>query len=178
MKFLKVFLVIVLILVAIIIVGGMFLPKTYTVSRSINVGATDTTVYQNVADFNHFLKWNPWYKMEPSAKITITGAPAQVGHTYAWKDGKKTGAGEMKITEATPYTSVKTAMKFLEPFENSTQVQFNFAKLGDSTKVIWSMNGENNIVARWICLFMDMDAMVGKDFEAGLKSLKQLSEKR
>ncbi|MBC7913972.1 MAG: transcription activator effector-binding protein, partial [Pyrinomonadaceae bacterium] len=73
MKILKVILIIVAVLAAVFLIGGMFLPKIYSVTRTTVINAPDSVVYKNVSDFNRFLQWNPWYKMEPSAKTEITG---------------------------------------------------------------------------------------------------------
>lgn len=175
MKFLKIFLVVVIVLIAIILIGSLFLPKTYSVSRSINIGANDTLVYKNIADFNNFLQWNAWSKMDPNAKVTVTGTPEQVGHQYHWK-GKESGEGEMKITELKPFEQVKMNLKFIKPFESLADIQFDLTKESDSTKVTWTMSGENNIISKWMCVFVSMDKMIGKDFEDGLKALKEKSE--
>lgn len=178
MKFLKIFLGIIVILIAIILIGSLFLPNTYSVSRSTNIAASDTLVYQNIADFNSFKQWNPWYKMEPTAKTTISGAPEQVGHLYEWV-GKETGAGQMKIISVKPLEEVKIELKFIKPFESLANTQFKVTKEGDSTKATWTMSGENNIISKWMCLVMGgMDSMIGKDFEEGLKSLKEKSEQK
>lgn len=178
MKFLKIFLVVVIVLIAIFFIGGLFLPKTYSVSRSIDIAAKDTVVYKNIADFNNFLQWNPWYKMEPTAKTTISGTPEQPDHLYQWV-GKETGEGQMKITSVKPVEEVKIELKFIKPFESIANTQFNLSKNADSTtKVTWSMGGENNIISKWMCVFVSMDSMIGKDFEDGLKSLKEKSEKK
>ena len=82
MKFLRIFLGIIVVLIVIILIGSLFLPSTYAVSRSTNIAASNTAVYKNIADFNSFKQWNPWYKMEPTAKTTISGTPEQAGHLY------------------------------------------------------------------------------------------------
>lgn len=177
MKFLKIFLVVVVVLIAIFFIGGLFLPKTYSVSRSIDIAAKDTVVYKNIADYNNFLQWNTWSKMDTTTKYDVTGTPEQVGHQYHWK-GDKMGEGEMKITEAKPFTQIKMDLKFIKPFESLANVVFDLSKEGDNTKVTWTMGGDHNIFSKWMCVFKSMDAMIGKDFEDGLKSLKEKSEKK
>lgn len=178
MKFLKIFLVVVLVFIAIILIGSLFLPKTFSVSRSTSIAASDTVVYKNIADFNNFLQWNAWSKMDPKAKVDITGAPEQVGHKYHWT-GEESGEGEMTISNVTPYNAINIDMKFLKPWESTSKIAFNTVAEGNSTKVTWTMEGENNIISKWMCLIMGgMDKMIGKDFEEGLKSLKEKSEQR
>jgi uncharacterized protein YndB with AHSA1/START domain len=42
--------------------------------------------------------------------------------------------------------------------------------------VTWSLAGNNNFISKAVCLFMDMDKMVGGDFEKGLADLKSVAE--
>ncbi|RZL53012.1 MAG: polyketide cyclase [Pedobacter sp.] len=175
MKFLKVLGIIIVVLALIILIGGMLLPKTYSVSRSTVINAPDSVIYKNIADLNEFYKWNPWAKMEPSAKTTITGPVAQPGHTYAWV-GKETGSGQMKIKSVDANKLVDIEMKFLKPWESVADTKFEISTEGSGNKVIWTIAGDNNIISKWMGVFMSMDSMIGKDFESGLKSLKEKSE--
>ncbi|MDP3468999.1 MAG: SRPBCC family protein [Daejeonella sp.] len=175
MKALRIIGGILLILLAIFFIGGTLLPKTYTIHRSTLINATDSVVYMNVADLNNFLKWNPWTKMEPSAKVTISGTTAQPGHLWEWL-GKETGQGQMELITAKPYSLLEFELKFFEPFESSAISFFNFEQTNEGTKVTWGLQGEaKNMGDRWMGLFMDM--MMDKDFNNGLQSLKELSEK-
>ncbi|RZL48036.1 MAG: polyketide cyclase [Pedobacter sp.] len=175
MKFLKVLGVIIVVLAVIILVGGLFLPKTYSVNRSIVINAPDSVIYKNIADLNEFLKWNPWAKMEPSAKTTISGPIGQPGHIYAW-EGKETGSGQMKIKTVETNKLVDIEMKFLKPWESIADTKFLIVPEATSNKVIWTISGDHNLLSKWMCVFMSMDKMIGKDFESGLKSLKEKSE--
>jgi hypothetical protein len=38
------------------------------------------------------------------------------------------------------------------------------------------MSGKNNFIARAFCLFVNMDKMVGGEFEKGLENLKSVTE--
>lgn len=174
MKFLKILLIFIAVIMAILFIGGMFLPNTYSVTRSRVINAPQNIVFNNVADFNNFLKWNPWTKMEPSAKVTITGTPAQPGHLWEW-NGKETGNGKMQITSVNPYQSIDYKLTFIKPFESEAHNQFSFTPVLGGTKVIWTMDGKGNgIFEKW--MFLNMDNMMDKDFTNGLNSLKELSE--
>lgn len=174
MRILKVILIIVLILAAIIVVGSFFLPKTYSVSRSVIINAPDTVVYNNVADFNRFLKWNPWYKMDPEAKIEVSGTPLDVGHQYTW-NGEKSGQGQMRIVSLQPLRTVNIELKFIKPFESVADTQFDFVTEGAGMKVTWIMSGESNsVLEKWMGVFTG--DMIAGDFDSGLQSLKELSE--
>ncbi|MDQ8054212.1 MAG: SRPBCC family protein [Pedobacter sp.] len=175
MKALKIILGIILVLVIIFFVGGLFLPKTYSVNRSTVINAPDSVIYKNISSYDEFLKWNPWSKMEPNIKTTVAGPVGQPGHMYTWV-GDKTGSGQMTIKSAEPNKMVDMELKFIKPFESLADARFDLAAEGTGQKVTWTMSGENDgTFSKWMCLMMD--GMVGKDFEAGLKSLKEKSEK-
>lgn len=177
MKVLKILVGILLVLVIIFVVGSFFLPKTYSVSRNTAINAPDSIIYKNIAHFDEFYKWNPWAKMEPSAKTTFTGTAGQPGHVYGWV-GKETGSGTMTITKVEPNKEVDIDLKFIEPFESHADTKFEIEPAGAEQKVTWTMSGKNNMISKWMCVFMGgMDSMIGKDFESGLKSLKEKSEK-
>ena len=116
------------------------------------------------------LKWTLLQKL-------LLAPPEQTEHIYQWI-GEETGSGQMKITSVKPVEEVVIELKFIEPFENIANTQFNLSKEGASTKVTWNMSGENNLMSKWMCLFMSMASMIGKDFENGLKSSKEKSEKQ
>ncbi|RZL31622.1 MAG: polyketide cyclase [Pedobacter sp.] len=177
MKALRIIFGIIVVVAIIFVVGSFFLPKTYSVSRSTVINAPDSVIYKNIADFNEFYLWNPWAKMEPSAKTTFSGTPVTPGHQYNWV-GKETGSGYMKIESLEPNKKIDIELKFIEPFESVADTKFDIVPDGNGQKVTWTMSEENNMISKWMCVFMGgMDGMIGKDFESGLASLKEKSEK-
>ncbi|HYK77919.1 MAG TPA: SRPBCC family protein [Daejeonella sp.] len=175
MKFLKFLLIIIVVLVAIFFIGGLFLPKSYSVSRSTIIKAPDSVVYKNISDFHQFLKWNPWTQKEPSAKVEISGTVGQPGHLYKWH-GKDSGEGFMEIKSAQPFSMIDFQLNFIKPWESQAENSFALEKVDEGTKVTWNMQGEaRSTKEKW--LFLNTDMMIGKDFEDGLSNLKELSEK-
>lgn len=175
MKFIKIFLAVIVILIAIFFIGSLFLPKTFSISRSTEIAAKDSVIYHNIADFNQFIQWNPWSKLEPSAHVIISGLPREVGHMYQW-EGKEMGSGQMEITETTPFSDIKMELRFIKPFKSIANTSFNIRQEGESCQVTWTMDGHNNIFSKWMGVFVSMDKMLGKDFENGLQWLKEKSE--
>jgi hypothetical protein len=78
--------------------------------------------------------------------------------------------------DAVPPSKVTIALDFVEPFAAHNIVEYTLESRGDATQVTWSMTGQSPYIAKVICLFMNMDRMVGKDFEAGLANLKAVAE--
>lgn len=149
-------------------------PAAFRVERSEVVAASPEIVHGQVNDLTRWEHWSPWAKMDPEAKVTFSDNPVGVGATYAW-ESEKTGAGIMLITESTP-EAIALDLNFVKPFKAENKVLFTFMPIHGGTRITWSMEGKNNFFGKAICLFMDMDKMVGGDFEKGLKDIKRQSE--
>jgi uncharacterized protein YndB with AHSA1/START domain len=150
-------------------------PDTFSVERQIVIAAPPAAIFANLDDFHRWGAWSPWEKMEPSVKKTFSGAPSGVGAGYAW-EGKETGSGRMTITDSTPNQKLSIKLEFLKPFEATDVAAFDLTPTAAATRVRWSMSGPQNFMSKVMCVFMDMDKMIGKDFEAGLADLKRISE--
>jgi hypothetical protein len=162
-------------IVAIYFIRAMFLPKSYTLTRSTVVNVYDSVVYKNIVGLNEFMNWNPWKRMDPTAKVTISGPEAQPGQVYSW-EGEATGKGQMLITAVEPNKSVSHLLTFYEPMEGASNNIFTLAPSDGGTKVAWTLSGENKInLDKWMGLATDM--MMGPSFEDGLGWLKKIVEK-
>lgn len=155
---------------------AMTKPDTFHVERSVAVQAPPEKVFAQINDFHAWAAWSPWEKMDPAMKKTFSGAPSGKGAAYAWESGK-VGTGSMEILAADAATGVKIKLDFLKPFEGHNIAQFRFVPEGSATKVTWTMDGPANLVSKIMQVFLNMDKMIGPDFEAGLASLKALAEK-
>ena len=174
MKALKIIIYIVIALVIIWFVGGLFLPKSVHMERSAIINAPDSVIYANVADFNNFTKWNPFYKMDPKTKVDISGPQGQPGYTYHWVS-EQTGEGSMVVATAQPSSKVAWDMKFIKPFEGQSKAAVLITSSGTSSNVTWTYDQENHsTLERWISLCTN--SLLGKAYEDGLKDLKTLSE--
>ena len=60
--------------------------------------------------------------------------------------------------------------------EGISDTVFTFKPQGNQTLVTWTMTGHNNFIGKAICLFMNMDTMVGGQFEKGLQNMKSVVE--
>jgi hypothetical protein len=161
-------------ILALIAVGAVFIslrPAEYTVSRSAKIPREPALVFGLVNNFHEWDKWSPWAKLDPQMQTTYAGPESGVNAEYAWKGNSDVGSGKMTITESAPYEKVGIRLEFFEPFASVAQTDFHFKPVSDGTEVTWTMTGNNGFVAKAFTLFMDMDAMIGADFEKGLNQL-------
>ena len=151
-------------------------PDTYTVERSTTIAAQPEQVFGYVNDFHQWPQWSPWEKLDPNMNRTFGGPASGQGSTYSWVGNNDVGEGKMTITESNPGSKVGIQLDFIKPFAATSQTTFDFLPSGAGTQVVWRMTGNNNYMSKVMTVFMNMDTMIGRDFESGLANLKTVAE--
>ena len=153
-------------------------PADFKIERSATMRAPASAAFAQVNDFQKWQEWSPWEKVDPALKRQYEGPKAGTGAVYAWQGNKDVGEGRMTITDSRPAELVRIKLEFFKPFAATNAAEFSFKPAGpDSTAVTWTMTGQYNFVSKAICLFMDMDKMVGGMFEQGLTQMKTVVER-
>jgi uncharacterized protein YndB with AHSA1/START domain len=170
----------ILIALAVIVAGFLIFvatrPSDFRITRSAVISAPPSAVFDRVNDLHRFQEWSPWIEMDPAARTTYAGPPAGTGAIFNWAGNKNVGEGSMTITESRPSELVRFKLDFLKPFPSTSTAEFTFKPEGRGTQVTWSMFGQHSFVPKALFCFMNMDKMVGGQFEKGLAKLKLLSE--
>jgi hypothetical protein len=164
------------VLLAAVLLYAATKPDIFRVQRATSIKAPPEKIAAVLGDFHGWQAWSQWEKMDPAMKRSYSGAAKGKGAVYAWEGNKDVGQGRMEITEAAP-RRVAMDLDFIKPFEAHNKVVFTLAPKGDSTEVSWDMQGPLPYVAKVVHVFLDMDGMVGKQFETGRANLKTFSEK-
>jgi len=151
-------------------------PGTYSVTRSLTIAAAPDVVFPHVNELKKWAAWNPWEKLDPNMKLSYEGPEAGVGASYSWVGNSDVGEGKMTITGSQPNESIQFKLEFFKPMAGVSDTKFTFKPQGDKTDVTWSMTGKNNFIGKAMCLFMNMDKMIGGQFEQGLGELKAIAE--
>jgi carbon monoxide dehydrogenase subunit G len=152
-------------------------PAEFLITRSASISAPPAAVFAQINDLHKWEAWSPWAKIDPTMKQTYEGASAGTGAIYSWAGNKEVGEGRMTITESRPDEVVRIKLEFIKPFAAVNTTEFHLKPEGKQTSLTWSMSGTNNFMAKAFGLFMNMDKMVGGDFEKGLAQLKSAAEK-
>ena len=167
----------VVVVIAAVLVFAATKPDVFRIERSASVKAPPEKIFALLGDFHNWGGWSPWEKMDPAMKKTHSGAPSGAGAVYAWEGNKKVGEGRMEIVDSSPSSRLVIKLDFLKPFEAHNTTEFTLVPQGDSTKVTWAMYGPAPFMTKLMQVFMSMDRMVGKDFEAGLANMKAMAER-
>ena len=151
-------------------------PEVFRVERSIEIHAPASRIYPCIAELRQWRAWSPYDELDPGMQRTYSGAMAGVGAVYEWDGNDNVGAGRMEVVAAEEPTRIDMQLDFLRPFECHNMAVFTLEPVGDATRVTWRLEGPSQFVSNVISVFIDMDAMVGSDFEKGLQKLKALAE--
>jgi len=169
--------VILAIAIAAILVLAATKPNTLRVQRAIDIKAPAEKIFPLISDFHQWRSWSPYETKDPAMKRTYSGTDSGKGAAYAWDGNKNVGSGRMEILETSAPQKIVIKLDFFTPFEGHNTAEFTMLPQGDGTHVTWVMYGPANFMSRLIQVFMNLDNMIGKDFEAGLANLKKLTEK-
>lgn len=162
-------------LVVLLVVVIALQPAAFTIQRSATIQAPADVVYGHIQDLRAQDAWSPWTKMDPKLTITYSEPPSGVGATSAW-EGPEMGKGRLTVVAVKPNQQVDLKLEMLEPMAATNRVVFTLVPEGDATTVTWRMDGSNSFVGKAFSLVMDMDEMVGGEFEKGLAALKTLAQ--
>ncbi|MFT7776093.1 SRPBCC family protein [Roseateles sp.] len=153
-------------------------PDEFRVERRARIAAPADQVWPLISELRSFNRWNPYERKDPLLKSQYGGAASGVGSRYAW-ESDKVGSGSLEITGQQAGRAVQLKLDFVKPFEAHNQAEFALRPTADgATEVRWTMSGPANFAAKLMGVFIDMDKMVGSDFEDGLRNLRQIAEAR
>lgn len=171
------------IIILLVAVGGIALvvaaalqPKDFRISRRAILAAPPSVVFAQVNDMQAWQTWSPWARLDPQAKMSFSGPTTGVGAAFSWVGNNKVGSGAMTITESQPGERVRFRLDFLRPMAATNAAEFTFTPVGGGTEVTWTMTGQNGFLCRAVGLFMNMDKLVGGQFEQGLANLRCIVE--
>ena len=174
-------LVIIAIVLAVAIAAVLILaatkPDSFRVQRSITVKSPPDGIFALINDFHQWRNWSPYEGRDPNLQRSYSGAASGNGAVYAWEGNKNVGSGRMEILDASAPAKIVIKLDFFTPFEGHNTAEFTMLPQGDATHVTWLMHGPAPFMNKVMQMFMNLDKMIGRDFEVGLANLKRLTEK-
>lgn len=162
--------------VIVVLVAASRQPDTFRIERSATVAAPPAAVFAHLEDFRRWSAWSPWEKLDPAMEKTFGGSPKGTGATYSWHGNDQVGRGSMTILASRPNERLEIRLEFFEPWEATNTTVFTLVPQGAGTEVTWAMEGANNFMGKVFSVFMNMDDLVGADFEKGLADLSAVAQ--
>jgi uncharacterized protein YndB with AHSA1/START domain len=163
--------------IAIVLILAATKPDTFRIERSATIDAPAERIFSVLSDFHQWTGWSPWEHKDPALKRSYSGAERGKGAIYGWEGNKDVGTGRMEILEANAPSKLAIKLDFFKPFEAHNTAEFTMLPQGGATNVHWVMHGPATFMSKVMQVFINLDKMVGKDFETGLSNLKRLTEK-
>ena len=151
-------------------------PASCRIQRNAQVSAPPLVVFAIINDLHQWGRWSPYDKRDPNMKKTFGGPVEGPGAIYTWDGNNEVGEGRLTIQESKPGELVRMKLEFSRPFKATNEVNFKLEPCEGGTRVSWIMDGKNNFMTKAMSLFMNMDKMVGTDFEQGLANLGAVAQ--
>ncbi|HEX4460098.1 MAG TPA: SRPBCC family protein [Polyangia bacterium] len=165
-----------LVVVVVLVIVIATRPAEFRIVRKVQVAAPADQIFPLIDDFHQWSHWSPYDRLDPNLVKTYSGAERGVGAVYAWAGNDKAGAGSMTITASHPNDRVAIALAFTKPFASHSVAEFTLAPEAGGTTVTWAMTGHNGFAFKAFGLFVNVDKLVGGDFERGLDTLRRVAE--
>ena len=167
----------VVVLIAAVLIFAATKPDSFGVRRATSIGAAPDKIFPLINDFKHWGSWSPYEKKDPAMKRAFSGAASGKGAVYEWDGNNQVGKGRIEIIDVTPPSRVTIKLDMIKPMEGHNIVDFTLEPQGGATQLTWAMRGSCAYMAKLMGLVLNMDKMIGRDFEIGLANLKTLAEK-
>lgn len=173
MKILKIIGLVILGLVGIVLILGLFAPKKLNVERKVFIHASSADVINNyIAPFKAWPQWSAWHAKDTATTYVYEGTDGEV-NSKSTHNGKESGKGQMTLLAKTD-NSVKIQMHFMEPMDGMANILISTKDSADGCIATWTFEMESHYPFNALYLFLDMNKIIGQDFEDGLKNIDKL----
>ena len=152
---------------------ALLVKKDYYVSREIVINKPKQVVFDYVKQLRNHEKFSPWTRLDPNIKKTYTGTDGTVGFQYTWNGNDNVGQGEQTIANIAEGESIDFGLHFVKPFDGLASSKMQTSAVSETqTKLTWSLASSMNYPNNIILLFVDMNKVIGEDYQRGLVNLK------
>ncbi|MFM9975928.1 MAG: SRPBCC family protein [Beijerinckiaceae bacterium] len=151
-------------------------PDRFLIARKIRINAPREKVFPLINTIQRWTEWSPWQTKDPAIQQTLGPITEGIGAYQEWKGNNKVGEGRMEIVESAALSRIVYRLDFLRPMKAQNRAVFTLTDTGGATEVTWEMDGPSPLLSKIMDTLMNMDKMIGRDFENGLANLKKLSE--
>jgi len=176
MKVLRVVLFVLLALVAILVIKGLATDPAYDVSRTIEIDAPSSSVWPYVVSLKAADEWNAWMEIDPNTKKEYGGEEGAVGSWASWdSEHQDVGHGKQTIMKLDEGKLVESKLELAWGSPSTGYIELD-EREGKTTVKYGFKGKEEQLMARIMTSFFDMDKVVGAMFDKGLTNLKTMVE--
>ncbi len=179
MRIFKKILIAIIIIIAALLVIGLFTKKEYTVFKEITINKPKLEVFDYIKHLKNQQYFNTWALKDPDAKHEERGTDGTVGFVFTWKsEDNEVGEGVQEIKSIREGERIDYDVQFIEPFSGQAKCFMSTAVAGNNqTQVKWSFDSGMKYPMNIMMIFMDIPGMLGKEMDKSLVNLKNTLEK-
>jgi hypothetical protein len=152
-------------------------PASFRIERSTTINAPAARVFALINDFHNWGNWSPRETIDPAMTRSFSGSPSGVGAVYAGMETRRPVRAVWKSPRAShhrPSTSESISLDRSKHMTSSSSVPTRRR----SRRVTWVMHGPTAFMTKVVRVFINMDNLIGKDFDRGLANMKDIAEKQ
>jgi len=168
------------ILVLGLLIIAAFVKKDYVVERSIVVKSTNEDTFNFIRLLKNQDRFNKWSNLDPHMIKETIGTDGTVGFVSKWESNhKQVGHGEQEIKGIVEGERIESELRFIKPFSGVAQAYLTTQPTSENeTLVTWGFTSTMKYPMNILLVFMNMEKMLGNDFEFGLSNLKKILENK
>jgi len=166
-----------LIVIALFVVIGLFLPATRTVSESVETNRPMSTVNDLLGSFTRFRDWNALVNKDPRVQLTTSGPEQGVGAKLAYEsnDGL-TGSGTWELIEDVPGEKIVYAVEN-DSRGSDKRMTFRFERTGQRNQNVkitqrYTVDYGWDLIGRYAGLYVTRG--IGDEIKSGLGKVSNL----
>ncbi|MDX1686138.1 MAG: SRPBCC family protein [Saprospiraceae bacterium] len=179
MKVLRLILIVIAVLVATVLIAGLFAPKEVSVQQSINIKAPPAAVFYQVRYLDKMAVWHPLLKKDPNLLTTVIGEDGTVGAVRRWESNDpKVGDGESTILTVEENAYIEYKVNTKSPKTSEGISRFSLVDRSGNTQVIWQFKYEVPYPWNAFLLVSQPTDQLNDYFNEGLRGLKNIMERR
>lgn len=146
---------------------------TFERSKTMQVSAED--VWPHVSDHALAAAWSPWSEKDPGMTREFSEPSSGEGSTYSWSGNDEVGVGSLTNTKVIEGERVEQVLEFTSPWQSTARCGFDIKPVGDAIEVTWYYEQDADFNTKLMMVMMDLEAMLGPEYEKGLDSLEQVA---
>ncbi|TCJ17515.1 polyketide cyclase [Flaviaesturariibacter flavus] len=178
MRIVKRIFIAIAVLLLLALVAALFVPKEYTVERSIAINLPADSVFTYVKYLKNQNDYSKWAGMDPAMKKEFRGTDAQPGFVSAWESQQSdVGQGEQTIRSIDEVKRrVDYDLHFIKPMNTRCDAWMQVDPKGGKSEVVWGFHGRMPYPVNILLPLFGMEKAIGDDLSLGLHNLKERLE--
>ena len=162
------------ILIAIVILLGLVLPTEFEVSRSEMISAEPEKIHVFVDNLYKWDSWNLWRKDYSYPFVRKGDITSGVGAQLSWTHNGMQCS--LTFTQSSPDKGIEYRL-FLNNKKTKYDYSIQYDKVGESTKVVWTIKGDWDYYTGGGYQALLADYAIGQNLERDLRKLKLAVER-